>query len=215
MGPSELDFGPWIDITRPVRRTTPVWPGDRPFVLRQRREPGFVLSSFETTCHIGTHLDAPLHLDITAPAVEGVPIERCIGPADVVRARGGCGALTPAALPAGWEPRSQRVLVRTDSSPLDREIGPGFAGLSAELVHWLADRAVELVGIDTPSVDVFESQELPAHHALLARGLTWIEGLWLADVEPGCYFLAALPMLLEGAEAAPVRAIITPFRGEF
>lgn len=205
----------WIDITRPLGPTTPVWPGDHPFRLHQRREPAFVLSRFETTCHVGTHLDAPLHLDAAAPAIEGVPIERCVGPAEVVRTDGRHGALTPAALPPGWAPRTSRVLVRTDTFSLDQPIGPGFAGLSAELVHWLADRAVELVGIDTPSVDVFESEELPAHHALLERGLTWIEGLWLADAEPGPYFLAALPLLLEGAEAAPVRAAIAPLRGEF
>lgn len=214
MCPSEVEFGPWIDISRPVHRMTPVWPGDRPFLLNQRREPGFVLSSFETTCHIGTHVDAPLHLDTAAAAIEAIPIGRCVGPADVVRIPGVGRALTPADLSGGWEPRSPRVLLRTDSSALDREIGPGFAGLSAELVHWLADRGVELVGIDTPSVDVFESQDLPAHHALMERGLTWIEGLWLADAEPGRYFLAALPMLLEGAEAAPVRAVLAPLRDE-
>jgi arylformamidase len=215
MGPSEPELGPWIDISRPVRRTTPVWPGDRPFVLSQRREPSFVLSSFETTCHIGTHLDAPLHLDATAAAVEAVPIARCVGPAEVVRPGSGGVAMTPADLPEGWEPQSPRVLVRTDSFPIDGEIGPGFAGLSSALVHWLADRGVELVGIDTPSVDVFEAEDLPAHHALLERGLTWIEGLWLAEADPGRYFLSALPLLLEGAEAAPARAVLAPLRGEF
>ncbi len=205
----------WIDISRPLRQSTPVWPGDQPFLLHQRREPAFVLSRFETTCHVGTHLDAPLHLDGTAPAVESVPIERCVGPAEVVRGEGGDMALTPAALPPGWEPQFSRILVRTDTHPLDQPIGPKFAGLSAELVHWLADRGVVTVGIDTPSVDVFEAEDLPAHHALLERGLTWIEGLWLADAAPGLYFLAALPLLLEGAEAAPVRAILSPLRGEF
>ena len=40
--------------------------------------------------------------------------------------------------------------------------------------------------------------------------MTWIEGLWLGEVEPGAYLLIALPMKLEGAEAAPVRAILKP-----
>lgn len=206
--------GAWIDITRPLRQSTPVWPGDRAFVLRQQREAGFVLSSFETTCHIGTHIDAPLHLG-AGPSVEKVPIGRLVGPAEVVRVEGPGLVVTPAFLAPGWEPRSSRVLVRTDSFPLDREIGPGFTALSAELVHWLADRGVELVGIDTPSVDLFESEDIPAHRALLERGLTWIEGLWLKDVEPGAYSLAALPMLLEGAEAAPVRAVLGPLYGQF
>jgi arylformamidase len=215
MEPLEPERVPWIDISRPIRGMTPVWPGDRPFVLSQRCEPGFVLSSFETTCHIATHVDAPLHLDTAAAAVEAIPIGRCVGPADVVRIEGAARALTPADLPGGWKPRSPRVLLRTDSFPLDVEIGPGFAGLSAQLVHWLADRGVELVGIDTPSVDLFESGDLPAHHALMERGVTWIEGLWLAGAEPGRYFLAALPLLLEGAEAAPARAVLAPLRGEF
>ena len=74
----------------------------------------------------------------------------------------------------------------------------------------MADREVELVGIDTPSVDVFSSKELPAHYALLERGMTWIEGLWLGNAEPGRYLMVALPMPIEGAEAAPVRAILKP-----
>ena len=77
-------------------------------------------------------------------------------------------------------------------------------------MRWLSDCKVELVGVDNPSVDVFTSKELPAHHALLEPGMTWIEGLWLGNAEPGCYLMVALPMLLEGAEAAPVRAILKP-----
>jgi arylformamidase len=102
------------------------------------------------------------------------------------------------------------VLFRSDSYPIDAAIEEGFSGLSAELVRWLADRDVELVGVDTPSVDVFSSEELPAHHTLLELGMTWIEGLWLGDAEPGRYLMVALPILHQGAEAAPVRAILKP-----
>jgi len=198
----------WIDISRPLHPRIPVWPGDRPFVLDQRREAGFVLSSFATTCHVGTHVDAPLHLDETAVGVEGIPLARCVGPAEVVSVQMSTGALTLLDLPESWKPTTKRVLIRSDTYALDGKIEDGFAGLSAGLVHWLADRGVELVGIDTPSVDVLDSDDLPAHRALLARGLTWIEGLWLGEAEPGACLLIALPMKLEGAEAAPVRAIL-------
>lgn len=198
----------WIDISRPLHPQIPVWPGDRPFELEQRREPGFVLSSFSTTCHVGTHLDAPMHFDETAAGVEGVPLVRCVGPAEVVHMRMSSGVLTVRNLPSSWLPSTSRVLIRTDSYPLDGKIEDGFAGLSAELVHWFADRGVELLALDTPSVDVYTSENQPAHRALLARGLSWIEGLWLAAAEPGAYLLIALPILIEGAEAAPVRAIL-------
>ena len=207
-GPEIWNGEGWIDASRPLSAATPVWPGDRPFEITQRREEGFVLSSFATTCHVGTHLDAPLHLDPAADGVEGVPLARCVGPAEVVRIAQSGAVLTPRNLPPGWTPREPKVLVRTDSYPLDAAIDRGFTGLSAELVHWLADRGVEMVGIDTPSVDSFESEGLEAHRALLARKMTWIEGLWLADADPGSYFMIALPIRLEGTEAAPVRAIL-------
>jgi len=200
----------WIDASRPLRPSTPVWPGDRPFELDQRREASFVLSSFSTTCHVGTHIDAPLHVDEAAHAVEGVRLERCIGQTEVVRVPASVACVTPSDVPVDWKPSTPRVLLRSDSYPIDAAIEEGFSGLSAELVHWLADRGVELVGIDTPSVDVFSSEKLPAHHALLERGMTWIEGLWLGDAKPGRYLMVAVPILLEGAEAAPVRAILKP-----
>ena len=193
----------WIDISRPLHPRIPVWPGDRPFELEQRLDAGCVLSSFATTCHVGTHLDAPLHFDPSAVGVEGVKLERCVGPAEVVRTEMSHRALVPRDLPRGWVPSTPRILVRTDSYPLDGVIEDGFAGLSADLVHWLADRGAELVGIDTPSVDIYTSTDHPAHHALLARDLTWIEGLWLEGVESGGYLLIALPILIKGAEASP------------
>jgi arylformamidase len=200
--------GGWIDATRPLRNSIPVWPGDRPFALEQRREPDFVFSAFSTTCHVGTHLDAPLHVDPRGRAVEAVPIERLVGAAEVVHLPCTHRALEPNDLPRGWSPAASRVLVRTDSYPIDGAMDEGFAALSPELAHWLADRGVELVGIDTPSVDLFDSQSYPTHHALAGRGMTWIEGLWLAEAVAGLYELVALPILLEGADGAPVRAIL-------
>jgi arylformamidase len=200
----------WIDASRPLRPSTPVWPGDCPFELDQQREDGYVLSSFSTTCHVGTHIDAPLHLDTLKPGIDGLKLDRCVGPAEVVRIPASGVAVRPGDLPSGWAPATSRVLLRSDSFPIDAPIENVFSGRAAELVHWLADRGVELVGIDTPSADVFSAEDLPAHHALLVRGLTWIEGLWLGNATPGHYILIALPILLEGAEAAPVRAILKP-----
>ena len=167
-----------IDITRPVVRGIPVWPGDHDFDLDQRRDEGFVLSSFSTTCHVGSHVDAPLHLDAEAGGVETVPVERCLGPVELIQVDVGVAAVHREHLPDGWRPSTARILVRTDSHPLRAAFEAGFTGLSAELLHWWADCGVELVGIDTPSVDLFSSEALPAHHALLERGMTWIEGLW-------------------------------------
>ena len=202
--------GRWVDITRPISEVTPVWPGDVPFRLDRKIDGDMVLSSFTTTCHVGTHVDAPLHLDTGASGVDSIPMSRMVGIAEVVTAGGDGRVIGTDDLPDDWSPAAKRVLIRTDSQPLDAAIAGGFRALGAEVVHWLADRDVELIGVDVPSVDIFEADELVAHRALMERGLTWIEGLWLGDVEPGRYFMVALPMLLVDTEAAPVRAILRP-----
>jgi len=196
----------WIDVSRPLTFSIPVWPGDRPFQLTRVEAGGVTTSAFSASCHVGTHVDAPNHIDATAGGLESIPLERLIGPAEVVAVA--ADVVAPEHLPAGWNPVAPRLLLRTDSHPLDTRIRPGFAALEARLVHWLADRGVELVGIDTPSVDPYDSRDLPAHRALLERGMTWIEGLWLGHVVPGRYRLVALPMAIAGAEAAPVRAVL-------
>lgn len=199
----------WIDASRPLGPGTAVWPGDRPFELDVRREGRMTISSVSTTCHVGTHLDAPRHLDPEAPGVDGVPLDRLMGGAEVV-AVAGRALVTPADLPAGWVPRAPRVLVRTDSHPLGGPIDGGFSALTAELVEWLAGHGVRTVGIDTPSVDPFDSTALEAHRALLERGVTSLEGLWLGDAVPGLYLMVALPMPLVGADAAPTRVLLRP-----
>ena len=200
----------WIDISRPLSERTEVWPGDHRLVLHQETTDTMVVSWVETTCHVGTHVDAPLHLDPNAAPVDGIPLQRLLGHAEVVRVARQSERVTRDCLPDGWRPQTQRVLIRTDSQPLGAQIGPGFSGLDPDLVHWLSSTGVFLVGVDTPSVDPFAARELTAHLALVERGVTWIEGLWLENADAGLYDLVALPILLVGAEAAPVRAVVRP-----
>jgi arylformamidase len=67
---------------------------------------------------------------------------------------------------------------------------------------------VRLIGVDTPSVDPFESKELPAHHTFFKLDMAILEGLVLDGVAEGCYELIALPLPLVGFDASPVRAIL-------
>src|SRR3982074_1966114 len=83
-----------------------------------------------------------------------------------------------------------------------------FAALSPELVEALHGHGVRLVGIDTPSVDLFDSKDLPAHRAFLRRDMAILEGLVLKDVPEGVYELIALPLRLVGFDASPVRAVL-------
>jgi arylformamidase len=67
---------------------------------------------------------------------------------------------------------------------------------------------VVLLGVDVPSVDELDSKDLPIHRALYQAGITILESLFLADVTPGSYILAAFPLLISGGDAAPARAVL-------
>ena len=201
----------WIDISRRLTEGIPVWPGDRPFQCETRCEAGTVLSWFSTTCHVGTHVDAPLHMEERGATVDEIPLGRFLGAAEVVAVTGAPRRIRRENLPPGWQPRARRVLFATGTQPPEAvRIHSDLSGFSVELVMFLADQGVLLTGIDTPSVDPFDSEDFKAHHALAARGMTWIEGLNLEGVSPGLYQLIALPLALTGTEAAPVRAVLRP-----
>ncbi|BDU78171.1 cyclase family protein [Mesoterricola sediminis] len=199
------------DVTAPLSSRLAVWPGDTGF----QRKVGLSLdagdwvttSTFSTTSHAGTHADAPAHVVPGAPAMDQVDLAAYFGPCEVIavdlppRAR-----ILPEHLP--HEPRAPRVLFRTGSYPDPEAFRETFNALSPDLVNWLADRGCRLVGLDTPSVDPFDSAALESHHALFARDLRCLEGLRLDAVPPGLYFLSALPLRIEGGDGSPVRAIL-------
>jgi arylformamidase len=101
-----------------------------------------------------------------------------------------------------------RVLFATGTYPDPQNWNSDFAALSVELIDFLHERGVITVGIDTPSVDLFESKDLPAHKAILRRDMAILEGLVLKDVPEGTYELIALPLPLVGFDASPVRAVL-------
>jgi arylformamidase len=82
--------------------------------------------------------------------------------------------------------------------------------LTVEAAEWLVGRGLRLWGSDAPSADHRSSQTLPVHHALFAGGAYVLENLALDGVPPGAYDLLAAPLLVHGADAAPVRALLRP-----
>jgi arylformamidase len=200
-----------IDITPAVTPALAVWPGDTPPVrevlLDIARGDNLTLSTLHATVHLGAHADAPSHYGDDAPTIDRRPLETYLGPCDVMHVRVERGRrILPGDLPR--EPASPRVLLRTRTYPDPERFNEDFAALSTELVSRLDDRGVRLIGIDTPSVDLFDSKELPAHHACLERDMAILEGLVLTDVPEGVYELIALPLKLVGFDASPVRAIL-------
>lgn len=199
------------DISPPISRETAVYPGDQPFErkvsLDFRNGDNLVLSSITTTLHVGAHTDAPSHYHPKGVGIDERVLENYLGMAQVVSVRIGKGErIHPEHIKVAIQ--AKRVLFETNSFPNPNQWREDFNSLSPELVHFLADQGVVLVGIDTPSVDPSDSKRLESHQAIYERDLSILEGIDLTQVPQGIYKLIALPLNMKGADSSPVRAIL-------
>ncbi len=62
------------------------------------------------------------------------------------------------------------------------------------------------IGIDSPSVDLYEANDLPCHQLAMKYDLALLENLDLAGVPEGLYELIALPLKIQGFDASPVES---------
>lgn len=207
-----------LDISPLISPALGVWPGDnaysREVLLDTERGSSITLSTVRATVHLGSHADASNHYARASDGAVGIDrmaLLHYLGRCRVVAMARPCepdSRLTPSDLVGFDQIRERRVLIKTGSFPDPDRWNSDFAGLSVELIDALASRGVITIGIDTPSVDLQDSKDLPAHRAILRHGIAVLEGLVLRDVEPGVYELIAPPLRLKDADASPVRAIL-------
>ena len=216
-----------IDISQPIAGTTACFPGDIPFsrqITVNHDDSGVInLSAFTMSPHVGTHADAPIHIqgdmanpDRSAKTIGQLELSPFIGPAVVVDVSPWSEAITWKQIEKQlkeWPEFPLRILFKTQSQNRAEQFCPPYAWTDATLIPELAQRGVVLIGIDTPSVDHVDSKTLDTHHALLRAGIVWLENLdltlasaTLPPQEPPT--LVALPLKLMELEASPVRAVL-------
>ena len=205
-----------IDITAPVSPKSVMWPGQdapsREFASHTDRGDSSTVSRWELSAHTGTHADARMHFIPGGWTMESLELSRCVGPCRVVDLTHLEGHVSRADLEAAEVAGTTRLLLKTRNSEqglLDREgFVEDYAAISLEAAGYLVEIGVEMVGVDYLSVEPFEDKEFNTHHALLGADVVIFEGLVLAGVQPGEYFLACLPLKLVGSDGSPVRAIL-------
>ena len=204
-----------IDISVALREGTPEWPGDTPFSCRWSweiaRGESVNVSVLSGSPHVGTHADAPLHVDAGAAGASELSLDAFVGTAMVVDVRGADGelGLRELGLASGTVPGG-RLLLKTGQTIAGGIFPERWPVLSGSCVDALLEGGLRLLGVDAPSVDPRESRALPVHRALFSAGACILENLVLRDVAPGAYELLAAPIKIDGADAAPVRALLRP-----
>ncbi|MBI1812922.1 cyclase family protein [Candidatus Peregrinibacteria bacterium] len=195
-----------IDLTHTFEGEMPVYPGDPHPTLMLMEKEGCRDYWLETSMHVGTHMDAPLHMIEGGKYLSEMPVEKFAGRGYVIDARGR-EIISEELLDGITMEKNAILLVLTGHS--SRFKSPAYFENFPMISEGFATRAVELgvsiVGMDTSSPD---APPFPVHKILLGNEILIIENLTnleqLLNVEH--FTIAALPFKLH-ADAAPVRVV--------
>lgn len=207
------------DISRPLFNGLAPWPGDTAFrsELKWKMAEGATVNvgAVEMGLHNGTHVDAPFHFQADGSTIEQMLLETYFGEAVVVDLtakfrNGNREEIAIADLAPNEEAlrTAPRLLLKTNVWNDEKNFPEWIPVIAADVPSWLGTRKVKLLGLDLPSVDPIDSKTLANHHALAGAGIAIVESLDLSKVTAGIYHFSALPLRINGGDAAPVRAIL-------
>lgn len=210
-----------VDLSVPVGPKMQVYPGDpvpRFEVHSTVERDGFNLLHIDLGSQTGTHVDAPYHFRDDAPRIDAVDLTLFAGPAALVDARG-VGA---------------RERITWDHiAAASQQLGPGVIALictgwsrhygtpsyfdnpflDAGAVRELLDLGVRTFCVDALNIDETPDDDspgegYPAHHLIAeAGGIIGENFRNLEIVDFPNPFVVCLPIALENADGAPVRAV--------
>ena len=178
-----------------------VYPGDpaprREVLLQTAKGDVCNLTALSMCAHNGTHLDAPYHFIENGARIDEVPLSTTVGPAFVAAFEGEIDAHV-----------AEDILARARAAGAgERLLIKGAAVVTESAAEVFCAGGVLLVGNESQTVGP-EKAPAAVHRILLGAGVVLLEGVRLAAVPEGAYFLFAAPLLLGGADGAPCRALL-------
>ena len=186
----------YIDLSQPFGDQMPVYPGDP----EARLEPiaaiskdGFTDHRITSGLHVGTHIDAPLHMLEGAKKITEISVEKFFGKGALVDARGmseiGLNVLTSEVS------KGDVILFLTGFSGKygTEAYFNDYPVLTEGLAEELIRREIKMVGMDMPSPD---RPPFTVHKMLLGKEILIIENLTNVEQLLGApdFSIVALPI---------------------
>ncbi|WP_139956103.1 cyclase family protein [Flavicella sediminum] len=202
-----------IDLTRSISNGDP---GVTISVAKSMEEDGWNASTLQLYSHIGTHMDAPLHFNVSSQTIDEIPVDRLISKAWLVdlshikskglisindlgkiaeKVKDGDSLL----LKTGWSQFFGTDLYRNE-----------LPRLSQEFAEWCVAKKINMIGVEPPSVaDVNSIEEVTLIHEILMKGnIIIVEGLVNLDkIKSASVSLIALPLKVKKGDGSPARII--------
>jgi kynurenine formamidase len=201
----------YIDLTHTFTQDMPVYPGDPKASLEQVafiEKDSYNDHKIATAMHVGTHMDAPLHMIEDGKRMDEIDVERFFGKGVLIDVRGkmeiGASVLEGVEIEEG-----SIVLLFTGfgSKYRTEDYFKDYPELKEDFANKMVELGVKSVGMDMLSPD--NDKPWVTHKILLGNEITILENLANLDQLLGIkdFEVIALPAKFQ-ADAAPVRVIV-------
>jgi kynurenine formamidase len=205
-----------IDLTQNMNENTQVFPGSPN--LKNLKWSNYVIHGYDsemifTSTHLGTHIDAPIHFDPSGESVEKIPLDKTVvldntkvlqilkNDDEIIDVRD---------IKKFGVKKNDTILIHTgwSSNRLKDKYFEKNPGLSKQAAEHLAELEINMVGIDSPSIDPAFDKKFSSHKILSAKRIPIIENLVNLDkIYKDNFIFIALPLKLENCSGSPTRAI--------
>jgi len=208
-----------LDLTLTISDKIPTFPGSpKPNFIQWEnlKDDGYNLELLFLSSHTGTHLDAPYHFLENGLKIHEISLKRLICEAVLIMSRkksnqaitkndiqkfekkhGKIASFSSVIFYTGWQRNLQKKYY-FEKNP----------GLSVSAAKYLASKKINLVGIDSPSVDVGTDSKFSVHQIFAKKGILIVENLANLDkIKSSKFHLVVLPLKLKNATGSPVRAV--------
>lgn len=203
-----------IDLSHEITHQMPVFPGDPAVGILNHHnyQNGYYVNQFIMGTHTGTHIDVPIHKLPGSKSLTDMPLERFYRKAYVMD-------LTylkekDEISSTDLEQYSDKlvycnaIIIKTNWSDHfgKTDFFTSFPGISEEATDWFVKNNIDLIGLETPSVNA-QKHEL-IHSLLLKNEIVIVESLAnVKEITKEYVEFFALPLKLKGLDGSPVRAI--------
>lgn len=199
----------FLDLSYEITEGMPVYPGDKEITLVKTadvRDEGYTSHILNGNMHVGTHIDAPMHLTENDKYIGDYEIDKFIGKGILLDVRGEKEIkLKDEYFKSVKE--NYVVLFHTGFSSRygQNEYYESHPVISKELAEFLIRKKVKMVGIDMPSPD---RSPFEVHKLLLENEIFILENLTNLDklIYEEDFTVFAQPLKIK-AEGSLVRAI--------
>ncbi len=208
-----------LDLTLTISKNLPMFPGSpKPQFISWStiKKDGYNLELLFLSSHSGTHMDAPFHFIKNGKKIHEIPVSRLTNDAILIKLR----KKTNQAISKndiikfekkhGIIPKNSTIIFATgwQKNLQSKHYFEKNPGLSVSAAKYLTSKKINLVGIDSPSIDLGNDTKFSVHQILSKNNILIVENLANLEKIPRNHFkLVVLPLKLKDATGSPVRAI--------